>query len=61
MTAIAKALDDKMSRWSVETAKRVEQLVSEIIELADSDALDLVRSREVEQDVLDIVDGRKAG
>jgi hypothetical protein len=35
--------------------------VAEIIELADSNALDIVRSRQVEQEVLDILDGRKAG
>jgi len=61
MTAIAKKLDTKMSHWTPETAKKVEKLVAEIIELADSDALDLVRSRQVEQEVLDIIDGRKAG
>ena len=61
MTAIAKKLDAKMSRWKPETAKKVEKLVAEIIELADSDALDVVRSRQVEQEVLDILDGRKAG
>jgi hypothetical protein len=38
---------------------KVQQLVAEIIELADHDALDLVRSRKVEQAVLDIIDGRK--
>jgi hypothetical protein len=42
------------------TAKKVEDLVAEIIELADHDALDLVRPRETEQEVLDIIDGRKA-
>jgi hypothetical protein len=61
MTAIAKKLDAKMNRWKPETAKKVEKLVAEIIELADSDALDVVRSRQVEQEVLDILDGRKAG
>jgi hypothetical protein len=61
MTAIAKKLDARLNRWSPETAKRVKQLVAEIIELADHDALDLVRSRTVEQEVLDIIDGRKAG
>jgi hypothetical protein len=61
MTAIAKKLDAKMSRWKLETAKKVEKLVAEIIELADSDALDVVRSRQVEQEVLEILDGRKAG
>lgn len=61
MTAIAKKLDGRMNRWAPETAKKVERLVAEIIELADHDALDLVRSREVEQEVLDIIDGRQAG
>jgi hypothetical protein len=61
MTGIAKKLDAKMNRWNPATAKKVEKLVAEIIELADSDALDLVRSRQVEQEVLDIIDGRKAG
>ena len=58
MTAIAKKLDARMNRWAPETAKKVERLVAEIIELADHDALDLVRSR---QEVLDIIDGRQAG
>ena len=31
-------------------------LVAEIIELADGDALDIARSRTVEQEVLDILD-----
>jgi DNA primase large subunit len=61
MTAIAKKLDARMNRWAPETAKKVERLVAEIIELADHDALDLVRSRQVEQEVLDIIDGRQAG
>ena len=61
MAAIAKKLDARLNRWAPETAKRVRQLVAEIIELADHDALDLVRSRKVEQEGLDIIDGRKAG
>jgi len=61
MTAIAKKLDARLSRWAPATAKKVEKLVAEIIELADHDALDVVRSRQVEQEVLDIIDGRKAG
>ena len=61
MTAIAKKLDARLNRWAPETAKKVKELVAEIIELADHDALDLVRSRKVEQEVLDIIDGRKAG
>ena len=61
MTAIAKKLDARLNRWAPETAKKVERLVAEIIDLADHDALDLARSRKVEQEVLDIIDGRKAG
>ena len=60
MTAIAKKLA-RLNRWAPATAKKVERLVAEIIELADHDALDLVRSRQVEQEVLDIIDGRQAG
>ena len=41
--------------------KEVEKLVDEIFESTDSDALDVVRSRQAEQEVLDILDGRKAG
>lgn len=55
MTAIAKKLDARLIRWAPETTKKVEQLVAEIINLADHDALDLVRSRKVEQEVLDIL------
>ena len=61
VTAIAKKLDARLNRWAPETAKRVKQLVAEIIALADHDALDLVRSRKVEQEVLDIIDERKVG
>jgi hypothetical protein len=58
MTGIARKLDARLNRWSPETAKKVENLVTEIIELADHDALDIVWSRQVEQEVLDIIDGR---
>ena len=61
MTAIAKKLDSRMNLWAPATAKKVERLVAEIIELADHDALDLVRLRQVEQEVRDIIDGREAG
>lgn len=57
MTGIAKKLDARLNRWAPETAKKVEQLVAEIIDLADHGALDLVRSRKVEQEVLDLIDG----
>lgn len=59
MTAIAKQLDEKLKTWTPETAEQVENLVAEIIRLADNDALDLLRSRAVEQEVLDILDESK--
>jgi len=60
MTVIAKKLDARLSRWALAT-KKVKKLVAEIIELADHDALDTIRSRQVEREVLDITDGRKNG
>jgi len=56
MEALLETLNAKLYQWSPETAKRVRERVTEIIGLADQDALDLVRSRACEQDVLDILD-----
>ena len=56
MDAIAEKLDKKLQRWEAATAEEVRRRVAEIIELADQDSLDLVRSRAVEQQVLDILD-----
>jgi hypothetical protein len=56
MTGIATMLDDKLHQWQPTTAREVERHVEEIIELADHDALDLLRSRQAEQEVLDILD-----
>ena len=56
MDAIAEKLDKKLQRWEAATAEEVRRRVSEIIELADQDSLDLVRSRAVEQQVLDMLD-----
>lgn len=47
MTAIAEKLDRKLSDWKPETASEVEKLVAEIIDWADADALDLMRSRQL--------------
>ena len=60
MTAIAHELDEKLKHWRPETAAKVEKLVSEIIKLADSDSLDLTRSRAIEQEILDILDEPQA-
>lgn len=58
--AIAETLEAKLHAWRPETSQRVREMVAEIIELADSDSLDLGRSRQVEQEVLDILDGPAA-
>ncbi len=56
MLAIAQRLDEKMRQWQPEKAASVEEIISEIIALADQDSLDLLRSRTVEQEVMDIID-----
>lgn len=57
MDLVAEKLDDRLHTWSSQVADEVRQRVVEIIDLADQDSLDLARSRQVEQDVLDLLDG----
>jgi hypothetical protein len=54
--AIAEKLDTKLSTWKPEISREVRAVVSDVIEAADNDALDVLRSRAVEQEVLDQVD-----
>ena len=56
MEGIAEKLEHKLHEWKPETSQKVRVLVAEIIELADDDALDIGRSRSVEQEVMDILD-----
>jgi hypothetical protein len=56
MDLLAERLDRKLREWSPETAEQVRSQVVEIIELADQGLLDIVRSRQVEQEVLDLLD-----
>jgi hypothetical protein len=56
MDALAERLDAKLRAWKPDTAEQVRQRVAEIIEMADLDALDVLRSRIVEQEVLDMLD-----
>lgn len=56
MDALVETLNARLHEWKPETAAQVRECVIEIIGLADQDALDLLRSRMVEQDVLDILD-----
>ncbi len=56
MDALAEQLDTKLRTWRLETAAQVRERVAEVIELADSDILDVMRSRSSEQEVLDLLD-----
>jgi hypothetical protein len=56
MDVVARRLDKKLHEWSPELADQVRRHVAEIIELADQGLLDIVRSRGVEQEVLDLLD-----
>jgi hypothetical protein len=49
-------LDVKFREWQPEIANQVRQRIEEVIEMADRDALDVLRSRIVEQEVLDALD-----
>ncbi|WGV23771.1 hypothetical protein [Halotia branconii] len=56
MDALVQELDTKLRQWQPDIAQQVRQCLIEIIELADQDALDILRSRMVEQEVLDLID-----
>ena len=56
MDALVKRLDTKLREWDPNIAAEVREQISEIIDLADQDALDIMRSRAVEQEVLDLLD-----
>jgi len=60
MDAIAEKLDTKLRKWKPEISEGVRTLVAEVIDAADNDALDLMRSRAVEQEVLDQLDKRSS-
>ena len=56
MDALVEKLDVKLSTWKPEVSQKVRALVSQVIDAADNDALDVIRSRAVEQEVLDQID-----
>jgi len=45
MDALAERLDARLREWKPDTAAQVREQVTEIIELADQDVLDVLRSR----------------
>ena len=56
MEALAERLDVKLREWEPDIAATVRERILEIIDLADRDALNIMRSRAVEQEVLDLLD-----
>ncbi|HZZ28886.1 MAG TPA: hypothetical protein VFE46_12865 [Pirellulales bacterium] len=60
MDVIAAKLDEKLRQWRPDTAEQVRQQVAEIMQWADSNAVDVARSRRVEQEVLDLIDAPQA-
>ena len=61
MTQLAEKLDKKLASWKPEVAAQVEQIVTDVIEPADAQALDLLPSRVVVQEMLDTLDESQAG
>jgi len=56
MDTLIQELDIKFRQWQPAIVEQVRRCLVEIIELADQDALDILRSRLVEQEVLDLID-----
>jgi hypothetical protein len=56
MDILIEELAIKLRRWKPDIADQVRRHVAEIIEMADQNALDVLRSRAVEQEVLDLLD-----
>ena len=56
MEALVERLGTRLRKWTPETAEQVRERVAEIIEWADHGALDLMRARTVEQEVLNLLD-----
>lgn len=61
MDTLAQTLNVKLARWQPDVAELVREFILEIIDLADRDALDILRSRSVEQEVLDLLDEYETG
>ena len=56
MDSLAEKLDEKLRKWEPHIARDVRRLILEIIELADQGIVDIMRSRQLEQEVLDLID-----
>ncbi len=56
MDILAEKLDARLREWKPKTAAEARERISEVIDLADHDILDVARSRVAEQEVLDLLD-----
>lgn len=56
MNALTERLNTKPKEWQPDVAQQVKESISEIMNLADQDGLDILRLRIVEQDVLNLLD-----
>ena len=56
MDVLAEKLDTKLREWKPDTAAEVKERITEIIDLADQDALDIMQARAIEEDVLSLLD-----
>ena len=56
MDVLVERLEVKLREWEPDTVAEVRKRISEIIEFADQEMLDIMRSRAVEQEVLDLLD-----
>ena len=56
MDTVAVTLNEKLTQWSPVLAEQVRRQILEIMEMADQEVLDILRSRQVEQDVLNLLD-----
>jgi hypothetical protein len=56
MDALAEKLDARLREWKSDIAAQARERITEVIELADNDVLDVARSRAAEQEVLDLPD-----
>ena len=59
MDVLAEKLDAKLREWEPNTVAEVRERITEIINLADHDVLDIMQSRSVEQGVLNLLDDSK--
>ena len=56
MDMLVERLEAKLREWEPNVAAAVREQITEIIDLADQEALDIMRSRAVELEVLDLLD-----